>query len=287
MDEEATLTGAENDDQDADLLAALNGDVDDSPGDDGQDDDQPKPDLYAVKINGVEKQVTRDDLIAHYQKGEAANAKFEEAAALRREAEQHTTQHQAQLQQAINHFNGLAQQWAKEQQPDWQDLLDNNPHEYLRQQKIHSERAAQYQQAQAAQAHLDEQARTKQNQNISEHIAKESAKLTEVIPEWKDAKSREREETELVSYLTNQGYTPEELQNLNYSKASNIALVVKAMRYDALVNKARAVGKPVDVTQIKPVPTLGGASAVSRKSPDKMTDKEFASWRKSQIAKRN
>ncbi|MGZ5053307.1 MAG: hypothetical protein ACXWAT_00030 [Methylobacter sp.] len=294
MDEEATLTGAD-DDQDAELVSALIGDDDDEStddhADDGQEEDDGKPDRYKVKINGVEKHVSKDELIAHYQKGQASNEKFEEAAALRREAEQQKasiTQHQEQLQQAINHFNAQAQRWASEGQPDWQDLLDNNPHEYLRQKEIWGKRTAEFQQAQAAQAHLDQQRELQQQEYLTNHLKAESAKLTELLPEWKDEALKDKEGKELVDYLTKQGYTREEMNNLNNSKASNIKLVINAMRYEKLmekVNSAKAK-KTGNVTDLKPVPTVSGAST-ARKSPEKMTDREFAAWRRSQIAKRN
>lgn len=294
-DLEATPTGADID-EDSALISALNGDTEtDEDYDDGQDSDDdetpaPKPESYTVKINGVEKAVSKDELIAHYQKGEAANEKFEEAAAQRRETETQRagiTQHQAQLQEAINHFNAQAQQWQNEGQPDWRDLLENNPHEYLRQQQVWNDRGAKMQQAQSAQAHLNSEVQARQAQESQEHLAKEGAKLTEVLPEWKDAAVRDREAKELSEYLPTLGYSPEDINNLNHSKASNIGLVVKAMRYDKLVSKANGLKQSKgDVAPVKPVSTVSGAATV-RKSPDKMNDTEFANWRRSQISKRN
>jgi hypothetical protein len=203
-------------------------------------------DNFTVKINGEEKQVSRDELIAHYQKGEASNQKFEEAANLRREVEQQkaaTTQQQAQLQNAINHFMQTANQWAQEGQPDWANLLENNPHEYLRQKELFAARQAEFSKAQAAQAYLNEQNQAQQQQSMAAHLETEGAKMLEIIPEWKNQDVRQAEEQELIKYLTGKGYTRDELQNLNQSKASNIALVLNSMRYEKLVAQSKAATK--------------------------------------------
>jgi hypothetical protein len=205
-------------------------------------------DNFTVKINGEEKQVSRDELIAHYQKGEASNQKFEEAANLRREVEQQkaaTTQQQAQLQNAINHFMQTANQWAQEGQPDWANLLENNPHEYLRQKEVFAARQAEFSKAQAAQAYLNEQNQAQQQQSMAAHLETEGAKMLEIIPEWKNQDVRQAEEQELIKYLTGKGYTRDELQNLNQSKASNIALVLNSMRYEKLVAQSKAAAKQV------------------------------------------
>jgi hypothetical protein len=279
MTEEATQTGAEssiNDgaaDTDESLLRALSGDEPDDVSDDGDFDEsgepQPKAETYTVKINGAEKEVTREELIAHYQKGEASNQKFEEAAAIRREAEAQQAaivQHQEQLQQALNHFNVVAQQWAAEGQPNWQDLLDNNPHEYLRQQAIWQERSARYQEAQTAQAHLNQQRQQQEHESLSKHLEAESARLVnEIIPEWKDKATRERDEQELISYLTGQGYSQQDLVNLSNSRASNIGLARKAMLYDKAMTKINSLKNP-QPTAANPVPTVGNRSGAQKAS---------------------
>ena len=213
-------------------------------------DDAPSQsvDNFTVKINGEERQVTRDELIANYLKGEASSQKFEEAANLRREVEQQkaaaNNQHSI-LQNAINHFRQTANQWAQEGQPDWANLLENNPHEYLRQKEVFAARQEEFGKAQAAQAYLDQQNQSQQNEYMAQHLASESAKLLDIIPEWKDTRHREREEQELVKYLTGKGYTRDEMINLNQSKASNISLVLNAMRYEKLVAQSKTAAKQV------------------------------------------
>ena len=76
------------------------------------------------------------------------------------------------------------------------------------------------------------------------------------------------------------GFKPEELANVNDPRA--IKLLHEAYLYRKLVAEKQKVTKP----EIKPITRIGGAAATSQKSPGDMTDKEFASWRKRQIAQR-
>lgn len=303
MTDEATLTGAEFEetnaapDPDESLINAINGtepdeneDSDDLLHDpDAEKPDKPLVDTFKVKINGQEKDVTRDELIAHYQKNEAAQQKFEQAAEIRREAEaQRETylQHQQLMAQAIQQIQTQAQQWAQEGQPDWQDLLDNNPHEYLRQKEIFAKRQQTLQQAQAAQSYLQQQQQTQHVEQMQKHLAAEGQKLiTEYLPEWQDKTVRQRDEAELISFLKEKGYNDDDLNNLNQSRASNIVLALNAMKYEKLLAKAKAAKKVPAPETATPVPTVGG-KAGSVKDPTQMSDAEFAKWRKSQGARR-
>lgn len=300
MSDEATLfTGAEFEsnepatDPDDSLIRAINGDDDDDSDpslfDAEESPDTPKIETFKVKINGQEKDVTRDELIANFQKAEAAQEKFEQAAQIRKEAEtqkQEYLQHQALMQQAIQQIQAQAQQWDQQGQPDWQDLLDNNPHEYLRQKEIHNQRMQTLQQAAAAQAYLQQQQQTQYTQQMQQHLAAEGQKLvTEYLPEWKDREVRQRDEQELISYLRNKGYNDQDLENLNQSRASNIVLALNAMKYEKLLEKANKAKKVPPPETAQPVPTVGGKAGAS-KDPTQMTDAEFAKWRASQGRRR-
>lgn len=264
-------------DEDSSLLGLLN--------DDNTESEAPAEPLFKVKINGEEKDVTKAELIANYQKEQAAQQKFEEAAKIRREAEQQREQylqHQQLMQQAIRQIQTQAQQWAQQEQPDWQDLLDNNPHEYLRQKELYEKRTQTLQQAQAAQAYLQQQQQIQQTEMLQQHLQVEGERLVkDYLPEWKDQAKRQKDEQDLISFLKEQGYNDQDLQNLNHSRASNIALAVKAMKYDQLLKKAEAAKKATPPEAATLVGTVGGKAGAS-KDPSSMTDAEFAEWRRAQ-----
>lgn len=76
------------------------------------------------------------------------------------------------------------------------------------------------------------------------------------------------------------GFKPEELANVNDPRA--IKLLHEAYLYRKLVADKQKEVKP----EVKPITRIGGAAATAQKSPSDMTDKEFAAWRKRQIAQR-
>lgn len=248
--------------------------------------------LFNVKINGKELKVSRDELIAEYQKGKSSGERFEEAARMRREAEtqlQRYGQYEQALENQLDQFAQVAEKWIQEKQPDWSDLLENNPHEYLRKQEEYRQRSLVLHQAQQARMQLNQQQEQRNAEQLGVYIESEKQKLVnELIPEWKSPKVRESEEQALISYLKGSGYTDQDIQTLNYSRANNISLARKAMLYDQAREKAKALKNSQDAVPVTPTATLGGKSQNLNRSiadPNLSFD-DFAKLRRAQIAKR-
>jgi hypothetical protein len=301
MLDEATETGAESTaietetapDPDETLINALTATDDDETGEPGEESEA-TADLFTVKINGEEKQVSRDELIAHYQKEQAASQKFEEAAQIRREVEQQREQYLQGLQQSqqfIDMVSQQAQQWAMEGQPNWQELLENNPHEYLKQQEIFKQRQATLQAAQQQHAYLQQQQAHEHEQQVKQHLNNESERLLkDLIPEWKNEVVREREKGELLSHMLESGYSENDIKlitNSQFSKAEFIRTARKAMLYDRAMAKANSLKKQTP-TAANPVPTVGNkAGAQGKKSifDPNLSDTEYDRMRREQRRK--
>lgn len=268
-------------DPDEDLISALNED-------DEESTETPAPRKVRVKINDVEEEVDEADLIAKYQKETAAERRFQEAAAMRKEAEdaiqqrEQYVQKQQYLQQAIERIEAQAQLWAGDMPTpeQLQQLLNENPHEYMKvQAKIQQRQAALQQLWQTKQAYQQQQAQ-EQQAALEKQMLVEGEKLLTLMPEWKDEKVRIKEASDLKSYLMTQGYSDQDWQYLTQSKAENFRVLKKAMLYDRLIEKANAAKakpKPEDATPA-PVTTLSSkAPARQAKSIVDMnlTDKEF------------
>jgi len=284
-------------DPDEALVSALSGVSDDDSDDNeaerfpGREESDPTGEQYTVKINGVEKSVTHAQLIEHYQKQEAAGQKFEEAAALRKNAEalrEQTAQSQQQLQLYINQLDQQFKMLSLEQAPDWESLLNENPHEYLKQKEIQGKRQQAYYQMQQAASYMHQQRQAEEQRELAERMTTESTRMIkEIIPEWADKGLREREETELISWLGTQGYSNDDIQYLNHSRAENIGLARKAMLYDKLVLKAKNL-RSNEPEAARPAPTLGGRAKSGGKSifDDNIAYKDFVKMRNEQIARR-
>jgi len=186
---------------------------------------------FTVKINGVDKQVTQSELIAHYQKGEASDQRFQEAAAMRKQAESQQAQLQAERAQAVNVLNTyITQLEGFLQQAPNPALIDTNPAEYLRQQAAYQNLQTQLQQAQQQQSQL-RQAMYEEERILDAHrLQEESQKLTEVIPEWKDETKARTEKEQIKNYLKELGYSEEALSRIQDHR--EVLLVRKAMLFD-------------------------------------------------------
>lgn len=210
---------------------------------------QPDPEpVFTVKIDGEDKTVSRDELVANYQKAQASAKRFEEAAAVRKEAEAQRSQllqQQQMLSNALNHFQQLSSQLEQTGQPDWNKLLQENPHEYLLQRNQWEQRQQALQQAQTAQAYLQQQQQQQQQHDQEQRLAQESEKLLTLVPEWKDDSVRQKDQQALVDFLQREGYSAEDIQGLAVSRASNIRLALNAMRYEQLTQRASQAKKQV------------------------------------------
>ena len=218
----------------------------DSPTTAGQEDSQEQqPELFTVKVDGEEKQVSKDELIANYSKATAADKRFNEAAEIRKAAEtkaQALESEQAKLQNALNYFSNTVQQWqtAGLLQPPDIAMLDTDPVSYLRQKGEYESRLAEIQKAEAAQSYLQQQQERTQQERLANFIEQENQKLPQLLPEWENEDTKAKEVKKLTDYMLGQGYTHDDILSLNTSSASTVAMVVKAMRFDELVSKAKS-----------------------------------------------
>lgn len=279
-----------NDDYLLDFVDDGTADVIDT-GEPGENLDQPE--LFTVIIKGKEKQVTREDLINHYQKVERAEEKFSEAAEIRRQseearqvAEQQRQQYlanQQQMEQAIQQVLFQATVFEPEE-PDWQALLNEDPHEYLRQKEAHAKRGEVKRQLVATVQQMQRQREFELYQQQMVRLQGEKQKLlTEFFPQWEDPAVREKDENEYLAFLREKGYGEQEIQSLQFSQAKNIALVIDAMKYNKLLAKAKAAkkGQTTQTTEVQKIPTVNGnAAPISSTPSSQMTDKQFAEWRK-------
>lgn len=215
---------------------------------DGAEENEEEEELFTVKVNGVEKQVTKSELLAGYQKTASSTERFTQAAQLQAQAKEAMQQAMAEREQAIN----VLQQYETRleafiaQAPD-PSLIDTNPGEYLRQQAAYQNLQQQYQQAQYQRMQLMQAQEQDMYQQQAAVLEEESQKLVEVLPAWADEKAAAKEKNEIKDYLKGLGYTDDALARVQDHR--EVLLVRKAMLYDRLTEqgrtgKAKAQNKP-------------------------------------------
>lgn len=200
------------------------------------------PDDHKVKltIDGKEVEYSFGDLKAGAQKFAAANKRFEEAAAIRKEYEGKSAglqTREGQLGQVLQFYIEQSQQYmAKE--PNWAELIQNDPQKYLAEKHNWELRMGQLAQARQVQENLHRHQAAEQQASAAQRIAEAKQRLEQAIPEWADPVKAAEGAQAIDKYLHAQGISPQMRGSIDSAEVLMIAR--KAMLYDEAVAAAKA-----------------------------------------------
>lgn len=218
-------------------------------------EEQPEPEaetteddpLVKIKVNGEEIEVPLSELKNGYQRQADYTRKTMEVAEQRKQAEaeaQKATQERTQYQQNLQRMQAQLEVALQEHQSlDWEQLIQTDPQEYLRQKHLFEQRQAAWQQNQQEQYRLSQIEQAQEIQRRQDYIKHQQAELLAKLPEWSDPKKAQAESAAIRSYLLEQGYTADVVDNL--AEANMVVTARKAMLYDQMIAKAQATQKKV------------------------------------------
>jgi len=229
---------------------------------DTQEED--KAQVFTVKIDGKEVEVTLDELQKGYSRTQDYTRKTQQVAEARKAAEAQLQAIRAEREQYAQLLGALSEQVksAADPQIDWDRLYREDPIEYVRQREVMRENKEKAAAIQAEQQRLSEISQQEQMQQLQAVKAKESQALLEAIPSWKDPAKAKAEKAMLVEFGQKMGFTPQELGNI-YDHRVVLALR-KAALYDQMQAKRQDI-KPVTNNGPKPAKP-GAAGRVSQMS---------------------
>lgn len=222
-------------------------------------DAQSQPDLYTVKVNGVEKQVTLDELKRDYSGQSYVQQRMQEAAAKVKEAEQLQQQAMTMLQQVVTH--GVL---PMPKVPD-PAIADTDPVRYIKEQARYQKEVAAYQaqQSQIAQIH-QRNAQAAEQQRHAELI-ENAERLKADIPEFADPQKAEAIKADLIKAGREYGYTDSDL--LSVTDARAIKVLRDAMQWRKLQSQKAQPDKPGAPKVVKP--------AAKRSEPPQLAEKKI------------
>lgn len=234
---------------------------DDEESDEGEESEQQ---VYTIKVDGEEIEVTLDELQKGYSRTQDYTRKTQKLAEMRKQAESEFESVRTERQQYSQLLDALRQQVeaTSPAEPNWEQLRATDPIEFAAQWAEHQQRQQRLAAIRQEQARVAEIQQAERMQQVREVIAQERQVLEEAIPEWRDKDVAKREKAELVEYGRKIGFKSEELANITDHRA--VIALRKAYLYDKLTSR-----KP----QVKPVqkaPTLkpGSATSVPKKTGD-------------------
>jgi hypothetical protein len=224
---------------------------------DENSEEEEQPQVFTVKVDGKEVEVTLEELQKGYSRTQDYTRKTQQIAEVRKQAEAELQSVRAEREQYAQLLGALEAQVQQAAQPniDWDRLYQDDPIEYVRQREVmreNKERAAAIQSEQQRLAQLSHQ---EQMQQRDQMLQQEQEALMAAIPEWKDAKKAAAEKSMLVQFGQKAGFSPDELKNVLDHRA--VVLLRKAALYDQMMSKRGQI-KPV--TNNGPKPAKPGAA---------------------------
>lgn len=216
-------------------------------------EEEPAPELYTVKVDGVEKQVTLDELRRGYSGQEYIQTQMRQVAEGRKEVEAIYNQLQQEAQQVAALRQRLeAGNIPQQPVPPTKDLFDADPIGYMEAKIKYEEDLATWQQSMGELQQFSARQQQMQQQALQYHLAQEMQKLQQVIPEFGDREKATQLRQAIIETGQHYGYSPEELNEVADSRA--VRILHDAMKYQQMVAARGEAQKKVDKTRpvVKP-----------------------------------
>ena len=187
--------------------------------DDEQDEieEQNEPQLYAVKINGEDVEVTIDELQSSYSRQADYTRKTQELAQQRKTVEEQQSEvakNEAIYKELLPKMEAaLSESLGTE--PDWETLYSNDPIGYVRERDLWNEKQQKLQAVQAEQTRLQEEDQVKQQEQIQKYMQYGEKQILNHVPEWKDNTIQQEEKLAIRDHAINDlGFTAEEINQV-------------------------------------------------------------------------
>jgi type II secretory pathway component GspD/PulD (secretin) len=208
--------------------------------DESEEDDEVEVEerkTYRVKSGGEEKEVTLQELVSGYQKGDDYTKKSQALADQRKavEAEAHAVNEAMQMReqyaQRLSQVQALLQQEGDDG-VDLAELKENDPIQYAIKVAEKTENNKKLQLLQQEQNNLAQAQQHQVAQHRAKLVAHEASMLTEKVKEFSDPKKAEQLKGEIRNFGKSIGFTDNELAQVYDHR--HVMVMQKAMEYDKL-----------------------------------------------------
>jgi hypothetical protein len=220
-------------------------------------EEQEQPQVFSVKVDGKEVEVTLDELQKGYSRTQDYTRKTQQIAEARKQTEAELQAVRAEREQYAQLLSALESQVQQVAQPniDWDRLYQEDPIEWVRQREVMRDNQDRAAAIQSEQQRLNQLSQQEQAQLMQQRLQHEQEALLAAIPDWKDPKKAQAEKALLVEFGQKVGFTPDELKNVVDHRA--VLMLRKAALYDQMMSKRGNI-KPV--TNNGPRPAKPGAA---------------------------
>ena len=240
---------------------------------DEQEEVEEEVQLYKIKVDGEEEEVTLDEALNGHMRQKKFHKELNDLHSKRKSFEAESAETKRLRDQYSLGLQQLSQA-LQVPEPNWEELRRTKTNDEFA--SIHAE----YQIQQNNLAKVQQQQQVIKSQQEAEaqaqyqnHLKTEFDTMLDKIPAWRDEKFREAERSKVISYAkSNMGYTDDEIAQASDHRA--IVTLRKAMLYDELM-----AGKTKAKKKVKDAPKMVRAGTPKTKS-------EVVSKRNSDMMKR-
>ena len=182
-----------------------------------EEEESEQPQLYTIKVDGEDTEVTLEELQNGYSRQRDYTRKTQELAQQRKAIEaqqQEVSQKDAIYSQLLPKMESTLK-GELENEPDWSALYEADPIAYVREKDIWNEKKQKLQAVQAESQRLQQESHVVQQQKLQQFLQYGQQQLLEQIPEWQDNETASKEKMSIRDYGVNVlGYTPQEMDSV-------------------------------------------------------------------------
>lgn len=215
-----------------------------------EEDAQNEDETITIEVDGKLVEVKKSelsDLVKGNLRQSDYTKKTMEVAEQRKAAEaeiQRARAERMQYAQGLQQAQAVLQAQLQEQsQTNWQQLLETDPVEYLKQQHLAQQRQAQLNQVMQQQQALHARNQHEQALQLQTHLQSQQQELLAKLPEWRDESKAKADREAIKTYLKDQGLADSEISTITDHRL--VLLARKAMLHDQMIQKASAATKKV------------------------------------------
>jgi hypothetical protein len=243
----------QDDDDDDDDGSGQHAAADDE-GDDDEDGEQGKrAEKFTLKVNGVTRSLTREEMEAAASKGLSAHDRWEKAAATQKQADnliaavnQERQQLTTMLQNVQTHIRAIM----ASEGPNLDQLAQTDPAAWVRQKHLMEQRQQHLRDAEAAQAYLASQQTQLAQLQKGQFLDIQKDRVLEAIPAWRDPEKAAKGVTRINALLSDAGFNAQEIADIGDARIVRVLHKAaidadKARKYDELKSKAGAAQQRV------------------------------------------
>jgi hypothetical protein len=204
-------------------------------------EEQPdEPQYHRVKLDGIEMEVTLDEMKSSYMRQQDYTKKTQAVAEQKKQlqvdqeaAKNERLQYQQRLEQVLHQ-----QQSSQPKEPDWDQLYEADPLEWMKQKENFRSQKERNLELQQEQFRMQQQQEYEQQEQMKTHLSQQHQALIDAVPEWQDQKVMQAEKAQIRDYAVNTlGYSAKEISQVYDARA------VQALRHGMIASGLKGKGK--------------------------------------------